>query len=301
MKKNPLYTIVSTALVIYAISFVFTILGSTRNSSNQNKTDTLKIPVSDTNGSFRLLPGHDTVICLNNRKVVIRVPVKNKKKGTYLVLHGWNFPPEDWCTKTTLCKKIVESGYCIVLPDMGKSIYQERVFPVTRVDWKNTPTRRWLTDTLIPFLQKNYSLLLLNENNFIVGLSTGARGVALVALDIPALFKGAAALSGDYNQSAIPHDNLSTGFYGPYRKFKKRWDTIDNAVYRVKEFCTPIYLGHGTSDKVVPPGQTELFYDSLVKYHPQLKIRLHMPKAGHDYIYWGSEVENILNFFNEVN
>jgi predicted esterase len=168
------------------------------------------------------------------------------------------------------------------------------------MDWRSYPSRKWLTDSLVPFLQKNYSLLLENENNFIVGLSTGARGVALVVLDLPKLFKGAAALSGDYNQSDIPNDKISTGFYGPYKKFKKRWDCIDNAVFRIREFGIPFYLGHGKSDKVVPPQQTKLFYDSLVKTHPGLKVKLNMPKAGHDYNYWGSEVDNILKFFEEL-
>jgi enterochelin esterase-like enzyme len=247
------------------------------------------------------LPVHDTVEYINNRKVLIKTPGSRKIQGAFLVLHGWNFPPEDWCIKTSLCEKATEKGYCVVLPDMGKSTYHERIYPETRPDWRSFPTRKWLTDTLIPFLQKKYSLLVPEERNFIVGLSTGARGVALVALDLPELFKGAAALSGDYDQSEMPRDNLMTGFYGPYDSFHNRWDTTDNAVFRIAEFATPIYLGHGKSDKVVPPAQTRSFYDLLVKHHPRLKVRLNMPEAGHDYGYWESEVDNILEFFEELN
>lgn len=183
---------------------------------------------------------------------------------------------------------------------MGKSNYQLCSYAETIAEWKKEPGRPWLTDTLIPFLQKNFSLLLQGERNFIVGLSTGGRGVALAALDMPKLFTGAAALSGDFNQSKIPDDKIYNSFYGSYKKFKVRWDTADNAVYRIKEFCTPIYLGHGTTDKVCPPEQTKLFYDSLKKYHPGLNVVLHMPVAGHDYNYWNSEVDNILKFFDEI-
>jgi len=191
-------------------------------------------------------------------------------------------------------------GYYVVLPDMGKSIYQDRTFPETRSEWKSSPSRKWLADTLIPYLQVKYSLLLKNDTNFIVGFSTGARGAVLVVLDLSKLFRGAAALSGDYDQSKIPKDKLMTGFYGPYEKYKERWDKTDNPVARIKEFSTPIYLGHGKSDKVVSADQTRLFYDSLVKYHPFLIVRLNLPDAGHDYIYWGSEVDAVLDFFKEL-
>ena len=237
---------------------------------------------------------------MNGIKVLVKIAKNVKNKGTILVLPGWNFPPDDWCSKTTLCEKSTKQGYNLVFPDMGKSTYQTKVFPETRVEWRSTPTRKWLTDTLIPYLQKEFSLLIKKDRNFIVGLSTGARGVALVVLNLPKLFKGAAALSGDYNQSRIPYDNITTGYYGSYFKFKKRWDTTDNTVYRIKEFNTPIYLGHGKLDKVSPPEQTKLFYDSLVKYHPKLKVLLHMPNAGHNYDYWESEVDKILEFFNDI-
>ncbi|MFA4852641.1 MAG: prolyl oligopeptidase family serine peptidase, partial [Bacteroidales bacterium] len=62
-------------------------------------------------------------------------------------------------------------------------------------------------------------------------------------------------------------------------------------------YKTPIYLAHGMLDQVVPPEQTIMFYDSLKKYHPDLKIKLNMPNARHDYLFWNSEVDNILKFF----
>ena len=246
------------------------------------------------------LPKQDTTVFINNRKVLIKTPGKHKKLGVILVLPGWNFPSEDWCLKTTLCEKATENGYYLVLPEMGKSVYQESDFLETRADWKSYPTRKWVTDTMIPELRKSFSLLIENDNNFLIGLSTGARGVALITLDLPKLFKGVAALSGDYNQSIMQNDNLMKGYYGPYEKFKSRWDSIDNPFHRIKELITPIYLGHGTADKIVPPEQTKLFYQALVKVHPHLKVKLHMPEAGHDYNYWGSEVNNVFDFFSEL-
>lgn len=285
--------ITSTVALIMIFSVLFFVPGFTQKKEINNehkayvKQDTLvqgKLPLSD------------TTIILNKHSVILKI-CTSKKKGTFILFPGWNFPADDWCNKTELCSKILSSGYCIVLPEMGKSVYQEKNYPETLLEWRLYPTRGWLSDTLIPTLQKKYSLLAENENNYVIGLSTGARGVALILLDFPDLFKGAAALSGDYNQTSMPADNLMTGFYGSFYKFPDRWKNTDNPVTRIREYKTPIYLGHGKQDKVVPPEQTIMFYDSLKKYHPALKIILNMPAAQHNYDYWSSEVDNILKFF----
>ncbi len=301
MRKFKFIPVGLLLLVLVPVLLISLTQSPKKNSPLSIKLDSVNITSSDSLVNISLLPKHDTIFYLNKRKILIKVCGKRENKGTFLILHGWNLPPEDWCTKTSLCKKVTAEGYCMILPDMGKSEYQKRIFPETRIDWRSTPTRKWLTDTLVPFLHKNFALLLENEDNFIVGLSTGARGVALIALDLPKLFKGAAALSGDYDQTKIPNDKITTGFYGSYKKQRERWEKIDNAISQIKEFSTPIYLGHGRLDKVVPSQQTKLFYDSLVKYHPNLKVKLNMPNAGHDYKYWGSEVDNILAFFKELN
>lgn len=242
------------------------------------------------------MPLHDTTLMVNGRKVLIKI-CDNKKKGTFLMLQGWNLPVEDWYTKTSICQKAISQGYCIVLPDMGKSIYHEKVFPETRSDWRAYPTRKWLCDTLIPLLQKEYALLQEDDTNYLVGLSTGARGVALMLLEFKNLFSAAAALSGDYNQLKMPADNLMKGYYGTIDQYRERWTNTDNPINKIQEYQTPLYLGHGKLDKVVPAEQTRLFYDSLKKVHPKLKLKLHMPDAQHDYNYWESETDSILNFF----
>jgi enterochelin esterase-like enzyme len=300
MKKFQLI-ILPAVILILLIIIIFSLYFYSKNAGSDIAGNiSYKNSQADSVNKKNLLPKHDTDINVDNRKVIVKTSGSTEKKGTILVLHGWNLPPEEWCTKTTLCEKASELGYFLVLPDMGRSNYQRCSFPETRNEWRNEPGRFWIIDTLIPFIQKEFSLLWDDERNFIVGLSTGARGVALVILDEPKLFKGAAALSGDYDQSKIPDDNIYNGFYGPYNKFKKRWDTADNAVYRIKEFNTPFYLGHGKLDKVCPPEQTKLFYDSLIKYHPKLQVELNMPDAGHDYNYWDSEVDNILKFFEGI-
>ena len=229
--------------------------------------------------------------------VYVKAPHQKEPIGTIVVLPGWNLSVLDWCTKTTLCQKALEQGYILIMPEMGKSVYSYVIYPETRKDWLKYTTRKWFIDTLIPYFQKNYKALLPGQKNYLLGLSTGARGVALLSLDCPAIFKKAAGLSGDYDQTQMPSDNLMKGYYGPYDKFKNRWTGRDNAVYRFKELNIPIYLGHGKADQVVNCQQTIQLADSLKKYKPNL-ITLHLDEnAGHTYGYWDSEVDKVLKFF----
>lgn len=245
----------------------------------------------------------DTTIILKSGisevKVVIKWPGTPSLRGSLVVLPGWKLPVDEWCSKTQLCKKALAEGYVLIMPEMNKSIYSSHLYPETRNDWRIYATRTWFIDTLIRHIQKQYKLLLPSHNNFILGLSTGARGAALLSLDCPEIFKKCAALSGDYDQTRMPNDALMIGFYGPLEKFKDRWCGKDNITFRYKEFKNPIYLAHGKNDKVVPCDQTQQLCDSLLKYKPDL-IKCHMnDTAKHDYNFWNSEIENVLLFFRK--
>lgn len=218
-------------------------------------------------------------------------------RGDMLILPGWNFAKERWCNESSLCTKALAQGYRLILPEMHKSIYAERYFPETRQDWRNEPTLPWLTDTLIPYLQKEYNIFTTGRN-YVVGLSTGARGVVLCCIKTGHFFKAGAALSGDYDQTTMPNDNLMRGFYGPYEKFADRWKNCDNPTTWINQLQTPIYFGHGMKDKVVPPAQTTVFYNKLTRLDSLSGHQLHCDdNAGHDFKYWDSEVDAILDFF----
>lgn len=221
-------------------------------------------------------------------------------RGNLLILQGWKFPKDDWCKKSSLCKKARARGYRLIMPEMGLSTYATRLYPETRQDWRKYPTRPWVTDTLIPYLQENYCVMEKEQKNFVVGLSTGARGAALVTLYSPDLFQATAALSGDYDQRLIPKERIMNGFYGSPTQFPERWAGEDNLITQIAGYQTPSYLGHGQRDYICPPNQTQLFYDSLKARYPYLDLELSMPDwAGHDYRYWDYEVDRFLAFFEK--
>jgi enterochelin esterase-like enzyme len=222
-------------------------------------------------------------------------------RGNIVILQGWNYPKHDWCQKAPeLCKKAKAMGYFLIMPEMGRSVYATEFYKETREDFRKYPLRGWLVDSVFSYLQKNHNLLLKEQSNYLIGLSTGGRGVAMVALDRPDLFKAAAALSGDFDQSKIKNDVLTTLFYGKYENNPERWNKTDNIVHRIKEWKTPIYLGHGQLDKICTPLQTRQFYDSLVVHFDKNKVKINEPKTmAHDYIYWSSETDAMLKFFED--
>lgn len=216
-----------------------------------------------------------------------------------LILPGWNFSRRDWCENSSLCQRATEEGYTLILPEMAKSIYARKLYPQTRDDWRVYPTLAWVTDTLIPHLQQEYKILLETQKNFIIGLSTGGRGVAMIALARPKLFTALAALSGDFDQTQMPSDRLMIGYYGSYQSYPQRWEGEDNPTKQATQWQSPIYLGHGTQDQVVPYQQTQIFYEAIKGQLSDSLIQLELVPAKHDYAYWDSQVNPALAFFKK--
>jgi S-formylglutathione hydrolase FrmB len=241
----------------------------------------------------------DTTFSLNGVAVDLRWPASDVK-GFILVLPGWNFSREEVCTKSGFCKTAKAQGYCLILPEMGKSAYIYSYFNESRTDWTRYPTLRWVLDTLIPYCQNNFRILLPAQKNFLFGISTGGRGVAQIALNTGTLFTAGAALSGDYNQLLQTNDNLMTGYLGPYSSFLSRWSGRDNPSMNIMNLKIPLYLGHGKTDKVVPVEQSEVFFAQVHTTFPKGGSIIHLDeKGGHDWNYWNSEMQRIFAFFNE--
>ncbi len=238
----------------------------------------------------------DTLFKINNVEVTVYFP-SNTIRGTILMLPGWNFSMNKTCENSSFCKIALEKGYVLICPEMKKSLYATEIFTETRKDWAVYPQLKFITDTLIPFFQNKYNLLKKADINFIYGISTGARGVALILENTNIIFKAGALLSGDFDQIKMKKDNLMNGFYGSYKEFKNRWEGADNPSKNVSKIKGSIYIGHGKKDKVVPSTQSLDFYNSLK--NSGLKINFsYKDNFGHDYTYWESETIAILQFFD---
>lgn len=241
---------------------------------------------------------NDTTIIISSIAVDILIPQQHK--ADMLVLPGWNFSRKQPFGDVPVIRIFLDKGYRLILPEMGKSVYASYYFPETRKDWIKYPTLTWITDTMFPLLQDKYGILHEEENNFITGISTGARGVVLIAAVKP-VFKAGAAVSGDYDQTLLPGDNLMKGVYGEYAKFSERWKTIDNPASQVSRMTTPLYLAHGIKDNVVPVEQTKHYYEQLHEAQPELEVILSInDSARHEPLYWYHEMTEALSFFDKM-
>lgn len=266
------------------------------NSPNANKKDAIEQKIS-----LQPVLKHDSTFMLDFKGNAIEVIVKMPTvefRGAIVALPGWNFPNTGWCDSTELCNQALSRGYALILPEMGKSIYCLNTYPETRRSWLSFPTRKWMNDELIPFIQDNFVLLMEEQNNYTLGLSTGARGATILALEYPNIFKACAALSGDYDQSAFPTDNLYIGYYGKMSRFPDRWKNDDNIIALIDKLSVPMYVGHGSKDKVVDIKHSNIFVEAMKKngleyvYHVDLS-------AAHNYSYWNSEVNAMLDYFGK--
>lgn len=221
-----------------------------------------------------------------------------------LVLPGWKFPRSDWIKKSRLEQLAKAHNYILVLPEMGSTLYESRYFPETSMRWNRLPGGAFLRDVFFPALRQDQGLLLPDHPNYVLGLSTGGRGVVMVALQNPGLFRAGAALSGDFDQTTESSDRLMTAVYGDSRQHRRRWEDTDNPVSEIQKtsgtaWSMPLYIAHGADDRVVPPSHSRWLFDVLRKTKPQgFPVVLHeKPQAGHDYGFWDAELEHVFRFF----
>lgn len=241
----------------------------------------------------------DTVFYLhrNSDSFRIKIVVPEKIKGNLLILHGWNLPADELCSKTSICKAALDSGYVLIIPDFGKTTYQWQNYPETLKKYLKYPTRQWIQDTFITVLQE-MDLLNENERNFVYGVSTGGRGAALLALENPSIFKAAACLSADFDHSNLGDEPINNGFYGSQKLFPERRTGRDNIYNRAAEFTNSLFLAHGLNDKVCPASQTSDFSEKLDEINSNIKVETDLDSNGdHTYAWWDKKTLPILQFF----
>jgi hypothetical protein len=266
-------------------------------SSDSSSADASESPIAPRGCQ---LPKGSTTVSVEGTPVDVLMP-EGKYIGDLLVLPPWNESRDEWCHHAHLCAKALSRGFRVIMPEMGKSIYAQAVYPETREDWREFHTIQWMKETLIPDLRNNYCLLKEDGQNFVLGASSGARGAILLAEELPKLFVAVAALSGDYNPAEMKGDNIYRGFLGHENDFPQRWDVAENVVEGCASIRAAVYLGHGKADDMVPYTQTLHFYDQLKAKNSTLNIRLNLPAdRGGDFAYWGSEVVEIFDFFEST-
>lgn len=277
----------------------------------------------------------DTVyfVPCNGRSIRVEIKVArfanvSTRRKMLLLLPGWNFADTQWCKRTRVCDEATKRGYDVMLVEMGKSVYMDSLYPQMRADYRLHPTRTWLWDSVLKPLQKRnyftdqgipedptktvngrvlYKSMRLPIPCFVMGLSTGARGALLLALEHPEAFVGCAGLSGDYNPLLMKNDNLMINCLGKFDDVPWRWKGTNNIELRINELQIPCYIAHGEADQVVSMQQSRQLYEA----HEILRrastnptkmalMKLVIVKNGvHNYGFWGEQGLLAIDFFED--
>ncbi len=225
---------------------------------------------------------------------------------TLIVLHGYRQQPSDWENSTPVADYADRYGFVLVCPAMSTTLYESQYFPETMNRWAPQPGGVFIAKTLVEFLRKNFGLARERETTGIFGISTGARGAILLAARHKKIFGAAAGLSGDYDSESLKNDRLLVSVYGHYETNTERWEEEVNIIRLAENLKkTPVFLGHGTRDAVVPPPQTRMLADRLMQLaadkggYELVVDKEKSDGAGHDWKYWGSLVPEVFAFFDQ--
>ena len=200
------------------------------------------------------------------------------------LLPGWNYPVRDWESKTNVVNRALYMGFDVLLCEMGKSIYMDSIYPETRKDYQNYPTRKWLWDSVfIPvFGQENLKSKML----YLMGLSTGARGAIFMGMEHQNEIGGVVALSGDYFPSMDTSDALMINAMGPYHKKPVRWEEGLNDAHNLDGIPDFVYIGHSQQDEWVSAEHSKSLATHLGYLKTQERLIFRLSEGRHDYQYW---------------
>jgi len=188
---------------------------------------------------------------------------------------------------------------------MGKSVYESSYYPETTHKWNVIPGGKFVGETLIKFLNDNFSLALKKESTGIVGIVAGAHGSILTACLYPEKFGVAAGISGYYDPTIMQNSKMIEAVYGSYKNFQIRWETDDNTLKlaeRLKK--VHVYLYHGLKQDAYKPEQSRIMaikLKQLQKKSPEeYSIVYKDNKFGlYGWTSWRGQIPEMMDFMNE--
>lgn len=275
------------------------------------------LPAADADYSSQIQPGKwlKNVIVkteymgeTSSAKIQIYFPksyTKGQKLRTIITLHQYDNNERDWETGASIESYANKYNMVIVSPDMDRSVYESSFYPETTHKWNVIPGSKFLGETLIKFLNDNFSLALKKQNTGIVGVAAGAHGAILTPCHYPDKFGAAAGISGYYDRTIMQNSRMIEAVYGSYKNFQTRWENDDNPVKLAEKLKdVHVYLYHGLKQDAYQPAQSQLMAIKLKQlqkkspgvYHINYKDN----KFGlYGWTSWRGQVSDMMDFMNE--
>ncbi len=243
----------------------------------------------------------------SSAKIQIYFPksyTKGKQLRTIIALAQYATNEKDWETGAAIETQANKYNMVIVCPDMDKSVYETSFYPETKSKWNVIPGGKFIGETLIKFLNDNFSLALKKESTGIAGVIAGAHGAILTACQYPEKFGAAAGISGYYDPTILQTSGMIEAVYGSYSKFQTRWENDDNPIKLAERLKgVHVFLYHGLKQDAYNPGQSRLMaikLKQLQKKSPEYSVFYKDNKFGaYGWLYWRGQIPEMMDFMNE--
>jgi len=230
--------------------------------------------------------------------------VKGKYHRTVIALHQYGEREIDWEANTSIASLANKYSIVVVCPAMNKSLYETAFYPETDYRWNIIPGAKYIGETLITFLNKEFNLATKKTGTGIIGVTAGARGALLVSATYNEKFAAAAGISGYYDQSTMPTSKMIESVYGSYKKNQTRWENEDNVLKLAEKLKgVSVYIYHGERNDAFNPVQSKLMairLKQLEKKDSGYSITYKEGKTGgYGWLYWKGQAEPVMDFMNE--
>ncbi len=230
--------------------------------------------------------------------------VKGKTHRTLIALHQMDINERDWENGAAIESHANKYNIAIVCPNMGKSVHESSYYPETSYKWNVVPGGKFTGETLIKFLNANFSLATGKEYTAIAGVVAGAHGAILTACHFPDKFTAAAGISGFYDPASLQNGRMIEAVYGSYRNFPDRWEKGDNPLFLAEKLKdVHVYLYHGLRQDAYKPEQSRLMaikLKQLQKKSDKYSIVYKDNKNGaYGWSSWRQQVPDMMDFMNE--
>ena len=212
------------------------------------------------------------------------------------LLHGAYGDYTDWARLTGIERYAHSHRMAVVMPSVSNSFYQDMV--------RGSACLSYLTEDLMPFVEKNFPVSTKREDTFAAGLSMGGYGALRLALEKPERFAACASLSGAIDLEETYAQTQRGDAPNPFNWGAVLGDPAHIAgsdadlfalIRRLKEQKRPlprIYQTIGTEDFLYEMNLgakkklEDLGVDLTYAEHPGI----------HDWIFWDTYIRDVLNW-----
>ena len=205
--------------------------------------------------------------------------------------HGTTGDCWDWLRFSRIEKYAQDHCLAIVMPTVYNSNFHD--IP------DSYPWYRYAAKELPRIISWTFPISNRREDTFIAGLSMGGSGAFKIAMENPEQYGAVASLSGAFQLAQWIEQERKAPWAAAYGPDEKLLGTMEDPYWQAAQIVAQkidhpkLYLCCGTEDPIC--------YDSNRQFHAHLqKIGFehtyHEQPGGHDWDFWDSEIQLVLNW-----